>query len=58
MWPNQPESVDLVTFTEKTFIGKLHFLCSDRRRKKEAAINTKPFAFKPVFYLGCSKTFH
>ena len=31
MWPNQQETAetaDLVTFTEETFNGKLHFLCS------------------------------
>ena len=26
----QQETVDLVTFTEKIFNGKLHFLCSER----------------------------
>ena len=29
MWPNPQESADLVTFTEETLNGKLHFLCSD-----------------------------
>ena len=28
MWPNSQETTDLVTFTEKIFNGKLHFLCS------------------------------
>ena len=28
MWPNLQETADLVTFTEKIFNGKLHFLCS------------------------------
>ena len=26
MWPNPQETADLVTFTEETFYGKLHFL--------------------------------
>ena len=29
MWPNPPETVDLVTFTEQIFNGELHFLWSD-----------------------------
>ena len=29
MWPNPLETVDLVTFTEETFHGKLHILCSE-----------------------------
>ena len=29
MWPNLQETADLVTFTEETLNGKLHFLCSD-----------------------------
>ena len=29
MWPNPPETTDLVTFTEEFLNGKLHFLCSD-----------------------------
>ena len=28
MWPNPQFSADMVTFTEKTLNGKLHFLCS------------------------------
>ena len=28
MWPNQQETVDLVTFTGESLNGKLHFLCS------------------------------
>ena len=28
MWPNSQETADLVTFTEETLNGKLHFLCS------------------------------
>ena len=28
MWPNPQFHVDLVTFTEEIFNGKLHFLCS------------------------------
>ena len=28
MWPNPPETADLVTFTEETLNEKLHFLCS------------------------------
>ena len=28
MWPNTAETADLVTFTEETLNGKLHFLCS------------------------------
>ena len=28
MWLNPQKTVDLVTFTEKILIGKLHFLCS------------------------------
>ena len=28
MWPNPQETADLVTFTEETLNGKLHFLCS------------------------------
>ena len=28
MWPNPQFPADLVTFTEKIFNGKLHFLCS------------------------------
>ena len=28
MLPNSQETVDLVTFTEEIFNGKLHFLCS------------------------------
>ena len=28
MWPNPQGTVDLVTFTEETLYGKLHFLCS------------------------------
>ena len=30
MWPNQQFPVDLVTFTEEIFNGKLHFLCSGK----------------------------
>ena len=30
MWPNQQETVDLVTFTEEINNEKLHFLCSGR----------------------------
>ena len=29
MWPNPQKVMDLVTFTEEIFNGKLHFLCSD-----------------------------
>ena len=28
MWPDRQETVDLVTFTEKTLNQNLHFLCS------------------------------
>ena len=28
MWPNLQFSADLVTFTEESLNGKLHFLCS------------------------------
>ena len=28
MWPNPPETADLVTFTEEILNGKLHFLCN------------------------------
>ena len=28
MWPNPQETAGSVTFTEKDFNGKLHFLCS------------------------------
>ena len=28
MLPNSQETADLVTFTEETLNGKLHFLCS------------------------------
>ena len=28
MWSNPQETADLVTFTEETLNGKLHFLCS------------------------------
>ena len=28
MWPNPQGTSDQVTFTEETFNGKLHFLCS------------------------------
>ena len=31
MWPNPQETVDLVTFTEEIFNGKLHFLCSNEK---------------------------
>ena len=31
MWPNPQETVDLVTFTEEIFNGKLHFLCSVKK---------------------------
>ena len=30
MWPNPQFPADLVTFTEETNNGKLHFLCSDK----------------------------
>ena len=30
MWPNPQENAELVTFTEETFNGKLHFLGSVR----------------------------
>ena len=30
MWPNPEETADLVTFTEETLNGKLHFLYSVR----------------------------
>ena len=30
MWPNPQFPADLVTFTEETFNGKLHFLCNDK----------------------------
>ena len=29
MWPNQQETVDLVTFTKENLNGKLHFLSSE-----------------------------
>ena len=29
MWLNRQETTDLVTFAEKIFNGKLHFLCND-----------------------------
>ena len=29
MWPNPQFPADLVTFTEESLNGKLHFLCSD-----------------------------
>ena len=29
MWPNPQETADLVTFTEETLNGKLHFLRSE-----------------------------
>ena len=32
MWPNPPETADLVTFTEEILIGKFHFLCSVKIR--------------------------
>ena len=28
MWPNPQETADLVTFTEESLDGKLHFLCT------------------------------
>ena len=34
MLPNLQETADLVTFTEKIFHGKLHFLCSVSRNKQ------------------------
>ena len=34
MWPNPQETSDLVTFTEETLNGKLHFLCSIFPRRK------------------------
>ena len=33
MWPNPQFPVDLVTFTEETLYGKLHFLCNENYRK-------------------------
>ena len=35
MLPNSEETADLVIFTEDTLHGKLHFLCSDRKKKKK-----------------------
>ena len=34
MWPNSPQTADLVTFTEEILNGKFHFLCSDKLRIK------------------------
>ena len=28
MWPDPPETLDLVKFTEEMIDGKLHFLCN------------------------------
>ena len=28
MWPNRPETADLVEFTEEVLNGKFHFLCN------------------------------
>ena len=40
MWPIPQECVDLVTFTEKTFMEKLNFvfLCSERHKKQKQLI--------------------
>ena len=35
MWTNPEFPADLVTFTEETLNGKLHFLCSVRKLEKE-----------------------
>ena len=35
MWPNPQETSYLVTFTEETLNGKLHFLCSDKMLNKK-----------------------
>ena len=50
MWANPQFPADLVTFTEETLKGKLHFLCSVPLRflKKELLI------FSEYFFLSCS----
>ena len=35
MWPNPKKAVDLVTFTEEIFNGKLHVLWKALRKKDE-----------------------
>ena len=37
MWPNPPETTDLVTFTQEVLNGKLHFLCSGTRIARPAS---------------------
>ena len=38
MWPDPQETEDLVTFTKEILNGKLQFLCSVMRSKKECLI--------------------
>ena len=69
MWPNPQFPADLVTFTEETLNGKLHFLCSDLFTVyiKDTAIeaylelsqtNTKDFFAKTVKGLQALNYFH
>ena len=58
MWPNPQERADLVTFTAEIFNGKLHFLCSVRKRLLAGVLQKKLFLktftkFKGK-YLCCS----
>ena len=41
MWPNPQERADLVTFTAEIFNGKLHFLCSVRKRLLAGVLQKK-----------------
>ena len=66
MWPNPPETEDLVTFIEEIFNGKLHFVCSEsspaystfpaiRYKKvyiKNVSVLVPPFTGIKCFYLS------
>ena len=44
MWPNPQFPADLVTFTEESFNGKLHFLCSESSDVSNFIENDQKFA--------------
>ena len=41
MWPNSQFPADLVTFTEETLNGKLHFLCSETIQPIQNFLHTR-----------------
>ena len=56
MWRNPQQTVELVTFTEEIFNGRLHFLCSVWNKKTSDDIHWNVWTnitkfFLPIIYL-------